>query len=265
MKSLGSFAIFCTLALWGNAQCDVDLIQQNIFCKGTCSGQTIATPTGMPPITYSWSNGETTAALDSLCPGTYVLTMTDDTGCVAIDSVTITEAADTFIVNANYIAGTSGVGWCDGELEWITTGGITPFSINWKECASMIPYTSLPGFCAGDYYCVITDANGCVDSSECVTVSSPVIGLDEDLGSTDFQIYPNPVKDILRVHCNAERLSGSATLILYDLSGQELQYWSLPTNTTDHSFNTSDLITGTYVIRVVDQGKSLFNTQFIKE
>ncbi len=44
---------------------------------------------GTPPYNYLWSNGATTNTIDSLLQGTYTVTVTDNNGCVFIDSITV--------------------------------------------------------------------------------------------------------------------------------------------------------------------------------
>lgn len=44
---------------------------------------------GNPPYLYSWSNGATSSLLTGLLSGNYYVTITDSTGCVTTDSVTL--------------------------------------------------------------------------------------------------------------------------------------------------------------------------------
>lgn len=45
---------------------------------------------GTAPYTYSWSNGDTTATINTLAPGTYYVTATDGNACAVTDSVILT-------------------------------------------------------------------------------------------------------------------------------------------------------------------------------
>jgi PKD repeat protein len=45
--------------------------------------------TGNGPFTYSWSNGQTTATATGLAPGTYTVTVTDNGGCFATQTITV--------------------------------------------------------------------------------------------------------------------------------------------------------------------------------
>ncbi|MEO1449970.1 MAG: T9SS type A sorting domain-containing protein [Bacteroidota bacterium] len=58
--------------------------------NGAANGSAVAAPTGgTAPYIYTWSNGDTTAAVDSLAPGSYTLTVTDANNCVSEQDVTI--------------------------------------------------------------------------------------------------------------------------------------------------------------------------------
>ena len=48
---------------------------------------------GTAPYTYEWNTGDSTATLDSLATGTYILTVTDSNGCEIVDSVAIEQWA----------------------------------------------------------------------------------------------------------------------------------------------------------------------------
>ncbi len=68
----------------------VNLNATNESCPGSCDG-TISTvvTNGTSPYSYSWSNSATTPNLISLCPGTYVVQVTDLNGCSQNASTTI--------------------------------------------------------------------------------------------------------------------------------------------------------------------------------
>jgi len=59
---------------------------------GNCDGTATATPSGgAPPYTYSWSDPQfqSTATATGLCVGSYIITLTDSTGNVITDTVTV--------------------------------------------------------------------------------------------------------------------------------------------------------------------------------
>ena len=65
----------------------------NASCYGMCDGSITLTPSGgTPAYTYFWSpSGNTTKNITTLCTGTYTITVTDASGCTAVDSFAISE------------------------------------------------------------------------------------------------------------------------------------------------------------------------------
>lgn len=59
---------------------------QLLCCDGSASASVTG---GNPPFTYLWSNGETTQSIDSLCPGNYTVTVSDEDGCTSSQTITI--------------------------------------------------------------------------------------------------------------------------------------------------------------------------------
>ena len=56
----------------------------NVLCNGLCDGSIDLTPSGgLSPYSFSWSTGDTTEDLDSLCAGTYDVTVESSAGTVA--------------------------------------------------------------------------------------------------------------------------------------------------------------------------------------
>lgn len=70
----------------------LELSGTNITTCGGSDGSISASVTGANgSVTYSWSNGATTASLQGLEPGTYTLTVEDQESCSAIKSITLVE------------------------------------------------------------------------------------------------------------------------------------------------------------------------------
>jgi gliding motility-associated-like protein len=66
------------------------LASQDVSCYNLTDGVIVSTSSGGTlPFEYSWSNGDTTSAINNLPPGWYVLTLIDSNLCVIKDSVEI--------------------------------------------------------------------------------------------------------------------------------------------------------------------------------
>lgn len=58
---------------------------QDVVCFDAGDGSLTVTPVyGTPPYSYSWDNGDTTATISNLIPGTYCCTVTDDIGQILV-------------------------------------------------------------------------------------------------------------------------------------------------------------------------------------
>lgn len=69
-------------------------LDKNVSCNGGSDGELTGSGSGgSSSYTYSWSNGGTTASQVSLPAGTYTVTITDNNGCTATSSKTITSPA----------------------------------------------------------------------------------------------------------------------------------------------------------------------------
>ncbi len=72
----------------------------NEWPEGTSSGSiTVSAGAGTNPFYYEWSNGETTATIDSLPAGNYAVTVSDANGCSEIISVVVELATATEDIN----------------------------------------------------------------------------------------------------------------------------------------------------------------------
>ncbi|MCH8318795.1 MAG: T9SS type A sorting domain-containing protein, partial [Bacteroidetes bacterium] len=130
----------------------------NANCFGTCSGSaTVRAEGGITPYTFSWApSGGTDSTATGLCAGTNTVTVTDTNGCVAIDSVTLSEPA--LMLNSS-VTNASCNGSCDGSVILSVSGGTAPYAYlcswdPWGWCNSN-------NLCAGNYTVTITDSQGC--------------------------------------------------------------------------------------------------------
>lgn len=136
--------------------------QANLLCNSVCNGSASVTTTGgTPTYSYFWQpSGNTNAAINSLCAGTYTCTVTDLNGCTITRSFTITQPATLTATGTqtNVACNTS----CTGVASVTPTGGTTPYSYSWQPSGGTGAVAG--SLCAGTYTCNILDANGCATS-----------------------------------------------------------------------------------------------------
>ena len=148
----------------------------NITCNAFCNGTASTAPTGgNPPFnyTYSWlPGGQTTQNISNLCPGTYTVTVTDDSLCTGTATVTITQPNPLIITPSSNNISCNGA--CDGNVSVAPVSGATPpYTFTWTPNITTGP--SAGNLCPGTYSVVVSDALGCLDSATFVlTEPAPV-------------------------------------------------------------------------------------------
>ncbi|MBI3500773.1 MAG: T9SS type A sorting domain-containing protein [Bacteroidetes bacterium] len=66
----------------------------NASCTTCSNGSATATASGgNPPYTYSWSSGQSTQTASNLQPGSYIITITDSSGCAETSTVTVSSSS----------------------------------------------------------------------------------------------------------------------------------------------------------------------------
>lgn len=215
----------------------------SVVATGTCGSDTsdIATLTVVPSQyveifdnyciggTYNF-NGQILNA-----PGVYFDTLIGQNSCDSLVSLTLSindpEATALLTGNANLSVAQQFVGY-----QWVYNGVLI-------DGATTPTYTATQN---GDYSVIITDALGCTDTSNIVTVTA--LSLAEELQL--FTIYPNPATQ--NVFIKAENVPvGEYTLTLTDVTGRVLSQRSLAIgNAVIEQINITSLAKGMYMLTV---------------
>lgn len=218
----------CTpVVIYVSTGCTLSATVNSIFpatCHGGCDGLAIFNISG-GTAPYAVTVGTSTytssgvATVPGLCAGTYTATITDAGGCSTSLTFTVTEPS-AIVTTIFPVSNPSGAGMCDGVIHGTASGGTPAYSYMWVSCPSMSStgITSASpdsGFCAGMYAMVVVDANGCADTSTCVTLSVPT-GL-SNMQTESIDIYPNPTSGILKI-----RSAGPVRMVLTDLFGERV-------------------------------------------
>lgn len=152
-----------------SSSCSVSI---SVSANGACTGalpSATATPMGTTaPVTYSWSNNETTATISNLSAGTYIVTITDANNCTATASTNITATSPltvTITSTANPCQTTGST-----SLQAQVSNATGTVSYLWSNNATTAIISNL----SPDTYTVtITDGAGCTaTASEIITASS---------------------------------------------------------------------------------------------
>lgn len=128
----------------------------------SCAGQIDGTGTveiigaqGTP--TIQWSSGEMVNSIQNKPAGTYVVTVTDGSGQVRTDSVTLTTPAP--LTNSFVIVDALCPGNPSGSVDATPGGGVPPYVHVWSNGTFS---EDVPAITSGTYIAKITDVNGCI-------------------------------------------------------------------------------------------------------
>jgi gliding motility-associated-like protein len=209
--------------------------QTNVLCYGENSGSvTVSGVGGTTPYEYSLDGNPYRASgtFDSLYVGTYTVTVRDASMTTYDVPVTITEPASALTVSTTQTDllcyGTS-----TGTATATAAGGTPTYSYSWNS--SPVQTTdAATGLSAGTYTVTVTDANGCIETSD-VTITGPP-ALTVTISGVN-------------VMCNAGS-DGSATAVA---SGGTPPYnFSWDTSPVQTGATVTGLAAGSYTVTVTD-------------
>ncbi len=112
----------------------------------------------------------------------------------------------------------------------------------------------------GDYYCVVTSADGCSRTTATVTVFT-ACREGEIVETASISLYPNPVKDELTISYNNVDATAIANITITDVTGKTI-YAASATGTTSTIQLESNVASGLYFVTVEIDG-AIMNQQFV--
>jgi len=109
-----------------------------------------------PPFTYAWSNTDTTSTITGLAAGTYVVTVTDNGGCVLVQTLIVSQEA--LQAQTGIVTEVPCLDSTNGALYATVLNGTAPYAFEWSTGATTDTVSNLS---LGGYTVTITDANSC--------------------------------------------------------------------------------------------------------
>ena len=83
--------------------------------------------------------------------------------------------------------------------------------------------------------------------------------------TSKFSIYPNPAADAVSLTIDADKVSGSSTIVIENLLGQRVLETAINASVSSQQINISTLPAGMYNLKVVDGGQLVYTTKVVKE
>ncbi|MBV6440156.1 MAG: hypothetical protein EPGJADBJ_01819 [Saprospiraceae bacterium] len=154
----------------------------NVTCFGGTDGSLIVTPDGLnPPYTFALGNQtNSTGIFQNLATGSYIVSVTDASGCSTSLSLTVTSPSQCTVV-ATVVQNVSCFGGNNGSLSASASGGVAPYTYLWSDPSGQTsPVAS--NLSAGTFTVTVTDANGCT-STATATLTQPADLVLSALGS----------------------------------------------------------------------------------
>ena len=210
---------------------EVDWTSEPASCFDECNGNVqIVIIEAVPPCRYIWKTGDTTDFVDSLCRGTYDISVIDDQHCTrrifAVVDSPPPIVVDSSIIIHPYCRKEDG-----GSILVYIGGGTPPYTYFWDGNLGTNSLTDLRD--ARGYVLTIVDSNGCM-------MIDTLFLLDFDTLSIQYQTNNIPCFDV----CN-----GSATAIAAGGLPPYFYVWTDDGKTTP---TIKNLCAGEYEVTVYD-------------
>lgn len=205
--------------------------QTNISCFGANNATAMANASGGTPIySYTWMPSLiVNPTATNLSIGVHTVIVTDSKSCTVSNTLNITQPLP-ITVNST-VTNVLCNGGSNGSISLAANGGTSPFSIFWQPNGQST--FSISNLSAGTYTALITDANGCVNTTT-YAVGQP---LPISIAFTSTNIT-----------CNG----GSNGMINSSVSGGTSPYTFSWTPNSSISQNVSGLSAGIYTLTVSD-------------
>lgn len=183
--------------------------------------------------------------------GTYTRTIPNAAGCDSVITLNIT--LNTPVVATAAVSGIT-----------LSATSTTTATYQWVNCPSNSVIAGATGAsytatANGSYAVIATSANGCSDTSTCVTVNT--IGLDEMTLNSSVTIYPNPAVSELHVVSNGANILSYSVL---DANGRIVIGKSINEFATEIEFSLGTISEGSYILELTTSEGKVYK-RFVKK
>ena len=229
---------------------NTQVITTDALCNGDSSGTaSVCIQGGTAPYIINWNGVDPNALLG----GNYSINVTDALGSISYSSFTINEptAISTSISQPTF------------DLEATAMGGTPNYTYQWLFTNIVVStnntYTPTQN---GDYLVVVTDANGCIDTSAIFTVTNVVSGIAEQLNN-NLLVFPNPFtyKTTIKLLKKTDVL---LEIALYDPSGRNVKTIITSRENEDIILEKGNLAKGIYMLLIRTQNYTSKSKLIIK-
>lgn len=225
-----------------------------------CQGETTVLNAGGGYLNYNWSTGSNTQSITVSSAGTYTVTVTDLSGCTGWTSVTVT-------VNPLPVASAIAngpVSFCMGDSVQLEVTAGFPYYGWQRNFGPVSPAPSGNTYYAkhrGNYWCIVTDNNGCSNATNGIIVEVPCAQPDPGVQKIDeiygINIYPNPSHGTFTVRWES---SSPVNIVVTDMVGKMVSNPIEVIGKKELSFEIPQC--GVYLL-LIESGNSVFVRKII--
>ncbi len=217
----------------------VSLSSTDVTCNGNSDGVAMVDEIigGVTPISYEWNDGQVSPQINSLDPGIYSITLTDNNLCQALAQIEIFEPDEITVVVTTTNADCSGA---PGSAGVTASGGVGTLLYSWNCTSEITP--DVIDIIPGIHEVTVTDDNLCesVTSFEITSQGSINVAL-------------NQIQDVL-CYGNA---NGTLEAVTGSVNSPYTYIWSIGGNTQQ----MSGLPAGDYSVTITDSWGCVGNSQ----
>lgn len=184
--------------------------------------------------------------------GTYTETFVNAAGCDSV--ITLNLTMNPPISVTSFGSGTSITATASASVD----------TYQWIDCATNDPVAgatsaSFSPTANGSYAVIVGNPLGCIDTSNCVTIST--IGLDELLLDASIQVYPNPAVSVINVVSDDAPIVGYSVV---DVNGRLVFDETTDNNTNELVLSLESISEGSYVLKVITTKGNVYKS-FVKK
>jgi hypothetical protein len=221
----------------------------DVSCAGNNDGAIDLTVSGgVPPFSYSWTNGMTTEDITGVSGGSYGLTITDSQNQTFSTSYIVNEDLP---LNLSYvITNASSVTATDGAIDLTVSGGQSPYVYFWNTNPSQST-EDISGLNVGDYVVYVGYNSWSCFVSDTVTVLGIISGCTDPLATNyDATATIDDGSCTYPANCNAYPTG----LNVFDVIDTRVNFaWD--------NMNTANCMVLKYYVRYREVGASAWNTR----
>ena len=228
---------------------NVNTVTTDVPCYGDTTGTAqLCISGGVAPYTTNWFGVNP----NNLGAGTYNVSVTDAQGSSGGTTYTINEPLQ-MLLSAIYTG---------NQLEGTVSGGTAGYTYIWSLNGVNVNTTDVftPSQ-NGDYVLTVTDANGCVISSDPVNVNNISTGISEIL-TEKLVVYPNPFK--FKTTINLIDNSVVNNISLFDPQGRKVKDFSHDIKSDKIELEKGNLQEGIYLL-IIETNNYISKSKLIIE